>query len=223
MKTIKQGLCGIVLFSAALCASADIEENKDYRVLPDSVTKSELVQAAPGSVEVLEFFSYGCPACNSLAPSFHAWAEKAPANVVVKRVPVIFFEGWDVLAKAYYTAAQMNALDKVDLPLFDAIHKQQRQLTDAASVRAVFVENGANGADFDKTFSSFAVDHDMQQGKQLMQHYKVFAVPTVIVGGRYVTDLELAKSPAHLIEIVNDLVNKTPPANAQKAAARSGK
>ena len=36
----------------------------------------------PGKIEVLEFFSYGCPHCNDFNPLIHAWAAKLPNDVL---------------------------------------------------------------------------------------------------------------------------------------------
>ena len=44
----------------------------------------------PGKIEVLEFFSYGCPHCNDFNPLIHAWAAKLPADVVFRKVPITF-------------------------------------------------------------------------------------------------------------------------------------
>ena len=43
-----------------------------------------------GKIEVLEFFSYGCPHCNDFNPLIHAWA-LLPADVVFRKVPITFW------------------------------------------------------------------------------------------------------------------------------------
>ena len=55
-------------------------------------------------VEVLEFFSYGCPHCADFNPLVTAWAAKLPADVVFKKVPITFGRGaWESIARLYYT------------------------------------------------------------------------------------------------------------------------
>jgi thiol:disulfide interchange protein DsbA len=50
-------------------------------------------------VEVLEFFSYGCPHCADFNPLVTAWAAKLPADVVFKKVPITFGRGaWESIA-----------------------------------------------------------------------------------------------------------------------------
>ena len=44
----------------------------------------------PGKIEVVEFFCYWCPHCNSFEPALEAWVRKLPADVAFRRVPVAF-------------------------------------------------------------------------------------------------------------------------------------
>ena len=55
-------------------------------------------------VIVYEFFGYKCPHCSSFQTFMNPWHKKLPKNVKLVRVPVVFQPGWDILAKAYYTA-----------------------------------------------------------------------------------------------------------------------
>ncbi len=41
-------------------------------------------------IEVLEFFSYGCPHCAEFNPLLTAWVAKQSGDVVVKKVPITF-------------------------------------------------------------------------------------------------------------------------------------
>jgi protein dithiol oxidoreductase (disulfide-forming) len=57
----------------------------------------------PGKIEVVEFFSYGCPHCADFNPLLNAWAAKLPADVVLKKVPVSFGRAaWANAAKLYH-------------------------------------------------------------------------------------------------------------------------
>ena len=41
-------------------------------------------------IEVLEFFSYGCPHCADFNPLLQAWVAKLPGDVVFRKVPITF-------------------------------------------------------------------------------------------------------------------------------------
>ena len=42
------------------------------------------------SIEVLYFFSYGCPHCRDFDPQLQPWLKNVPADVEFRRVPVDF-------------------------------------------------------------------------------------------------------------------------------------
>ena len=57
-------------------------QGQDYQLLtPPQPT------ATPDKVEVIEFFSYGCPHCYALQPQVVKWAAELPANVSVHPRP----------------------------------------------------------------------------------------------------------------------------------------
>jgi len=110
-------------------------EGTDYkRVVPPQPTDS------PGRIEVIEFFSYGCPHCNAFYPVINAWAAKLPKDVVFKRVAVSFNRPqWISLARAYYALQATGDLPALDGALFHALHAENLQLFDEPR-RQVFDE-----------------------------------------------------------------------------------
>ena len=40
-----------------------------------------------GKIDVVEFFWYGCPHCNTLEPALEAWIKKLPADVMLPYHP----------------------------------------------------------------------------------------------------------------------------------------
>src|SRR4051812_6082157 len=76
-------------------------------------------------IEVTELFWYGCPHCYALEPQLAAWVKKLPADVYFKRVPGVPRPDWAPMAKAYYTLDTLGLVEKLHVPLFEAIHKQR--------------------------------------------------------------------------------------------------
>ena len=58
---------------------------KDYTLITPAQPSDD-----PAKIEVLEFFSYGCPHCSDFHPLISAWSAKLPTDVVFKRVPITF-------------------------------------------------------------------------------------------------------------------------------------
>ena len=85
------------------------QQGRHYR----SVSPQMPTSVAPGKVEVLEIFWYGCGACYMLDPYLESWKKKdKPANVEFVRVPVTWNEGakwyWDTLVDADLGANTMG-------------------------------------------------------------------------------------------------------------------
>ncbi len=73
-------------------------EGRDYARLVQP-----LPMPATGKIEVVEFFGYWCPHCNSFEPTLDAWSRKLPADVVFRRVPVAFSAPQEPYAKIYFS------------------------------------------------------------------------------------------------------------------------
>jgi protein dithiol oxidoreductase (disulfide-forming) len=164
-----------------LAVHAQGVEGTDYRKIePPQPTMS------PGKIEVIEFFSYMCPHCNEFYPLVTTWAAKLPKNVVFRRVPVGFNRpAWINLARAYYALQASGDLDKLDGALFHAIHEEHLQLFDEPSLADWVGKNGGNADKFATAYTSFGVNNQTVQADQIVENYRIDAVPTMAVNGEY--------------------------------------
>ena len=137
-------------------------------------------------IEVIEFFSYGCPHCADLEPHMQAWMKTLPPDVQFRRVPVAFFAPWENLAKVYYTLESLGEDAKLTPEVFLAIHgpardnlaKEDRFLDWAA-------KKGLDRKKVEETYKSFGVSGKVGRAKQIAQTYNVQSVPTIIVDGKF--------------------------------------
>ncbi len=186
----------------ATSAAATPLEGRDYTRLA-TPQRSD----TPGKVEVIEFFSYGCPHCADVNPQLKAWEGKLPANAVFKRVPVGFGRSaWQSLARAYYALQATGDLERFDQPLFDAIHKQRLPLQDERSIAAWVGKQGGNAAAFSDAFKSFAVANKVARAEELTKRYQIMQVPTFAVDGRYIV---LGDSHEEVLANASALVTQT--------------
>ena len=74
------------------------------------------------NIEVIEFFSYGCPHCGEFEPILQNWLKTKPADVQFRRIPVMFQERWIPLAKMYYTLEALGEESRLSPEMFVAIH-----------------------------------------------------------------------------------------------------
>lgn len=140
----------------------------------------------PAKIEVLEFFSYGCPHCADLSPKLGAWVAKQGADVVVKKVPVSFGRAaWGNIAKLYYTLETTGDLARLDGEVFRAVHGQRVNLFDERTIMEWVAKNGVDQKKFAEVFNSFGVNSKVRRGDQLAQAYKIEGVPALAVDGKY--------------------------------------
>jgi protein dithiol oxidoreductase (disulfide-forming) len=202
------------VLAAALCvlaapAYAQVQ-GQDYELLnPAQPTSS------PDKVEVIEFFSYGCPHCYAMQPQIEKWAAQLPENTSFMRIPVSFGRReWGQLSRAYYALEATGDLARLDDAVFDGIHKEHKQLFSEDALAAWAAENGIDAAKFRAAFESPGVSAKAMRAEQLSRDYRVNSVPHVIVDGKYIVK---GKTHEETLKIARQLVDK---AAAEKKIAK---
>ena len=166
----------------------------------------------PDKVEIVELFWYRCPHCYSLEKFLRktGWLQKKPDYAEFTHMPAVFDkDNWIPLAKAYYVAESLGVLDKVHLPIFEAIHDRRRNMNSEQALQKLFNEYAnVNQEDFTKTYNSFAIETKVNRAKEMTTRYGITGVPTVIVNGKYRLNSEKAEGYDNMMLIINYLVEK---------------
>ena len=184
-------LIAVALFATSLAASAQqppIEGKDFHEINPARPTD------APGKIEVLEFFWYGCPHCHHLEPLIEPWSKKLPPDVVFRRVPAVFNQNWEAAARVHYALDAMGQLDRLHKPFFDAIHNDGLRYIDRGQLEAWLTKNGIAIDKYTAMSKSFAVESKVRRAIQLTNEYKIEGVPTVIVNGRFMVGAQTTPS-----------------------------
>ena len=187
-----------------MIAGSAFAQNQAYRTLD-----APLMTDGDG-VEVREFFSYACPHCADFEPQMRAWAEQMGDQVTVVHTPVTFNRGsWEVLARAYYAADALGIIQDTHTLMFEAIHQQGRQFSDAQAV-ATFYASVADVSEQDvlDTMNSFSVTSRINQANRLVGEYGVPGTPAVAVAGKYLIDVRAAGGQAGMLEVAESLVSR---------------
>lgn len=193
------GLAGAALPIAA----ASLQQGRDY----DLIQPPQPGESA-GKIEVLEFFSYGCPHCKDFHPLVMAWAAKLPKDVSFKRVPVTFGRAaWTNLARLYHSLQATGDLARLDAAAFRAIHEQRADLFTDKSIQAWVKGQGVDAKRFADAFNSFGVNTQVTRDEQLVKNYKVRSVPLLTVAGRYAVTGQAAKGLADWLPIADGLID----------------
>lgn len=174
-------LSAAALSAPVLSAQAAPVQGTDYTLI--SPPQPQITQE---KVEVIEFFSYGCPHCFHLQPLLNQWKTQLPANAVLIKVPVSFGRReWGQLVRAYYALEATGDLQRLDDQLFNSIHEQHQPLFDIDSLAAWAAQNGVDANKFRTQFNSPEVTQKALRAEQLSRDYKIQGVPTITVAGKY--------------------------------------
>ena len=198
-----QLLMGVLLFGQQAVAQNTADAKPKF---------IELKPAQPtqtgDKIEVVEVFWYGCPHCYSFEPFLEEWSKSLPADVELIRLPGVLNQAWIPHAKAYYTAEKLGILAEIHRPLFDAIHKEKKQIFNDDQIRAFFISQGVTAAQFDQTYTSKEVDAKIRQAYFLARDYKLTGVPSMVINGKYLTSASQTGTFEELINVMNALIDK---------------
>ena len=180
-------------------------EGKDYVKLGQPAAV-----AAPGKVEVIEFFWYGCPHCNAFEPSLDAWQKKLPADVAFRRVPVAFRdEPYVAHQRIFYALDEMKQVEQMHRKVFYAIHNDHQRLDKPADIAAFMAKNGVDGNQFLAHYNGFSMQSKLAQAAQLAKAYRIDGVPTLGVQGRYFTSPSLAGNHERALAVADWLIQQS--------------
>ncbi len=197
----------IFFLTPFVTAAEDFVVGKDYEIV------SNFSDSAPvnSKVEVIEFFSFGCPWCYRIEPTLMAWVKQQGDNIQFSRVPVVFNQTWVNYAKAYYTVQGLGLDAKLTPLLFKEIQskKEGEALKSSEEMIKFFTDQGVELATAKSAFeNSTTIDMEVKEGTNLMARYRVKGVPAVVINNQYKTDLQMAKSETRFLQILDFLVAK---------------
>ncbi len=164
------------------------------------------VEAPAGKVEVVEFFWYSCPHCNSFEPALDEWIKKAPKDVAVRRVPIAFRADFEPQQRLFYVLEAMNKVDELHKKVFYAIHVEKQMLNTPDLIAGWAEKQGLNKAKFLETYNSFSVATKARKATQLQDAYKIDGVPALGVAGRYFTSGSMAQTMARALLVTDYLI-----------------
>lgn len=207
--------------SAVRAQAAPYVEGKHFTRLAPAVP----VSTPAGVVEVVEVFSYGCPACWQASTFVQKLKKALPAGKTqFVYVPASWnpSEAWPMFQRAYITANSMGIADKVHDQVFDAVWRsgeiplvdpatnrlrpQKPTIEDAAKFYAR--TTGVKAEDFVAASKSFAVETKIGQAEKLVRAYRAESTPTFVVAGKYRVESRSAAGYDDIMNIVRYLVER---------------
>lgn len=193
----------MLCLSAIAWADETFQPGVDYKVLEQPGAVDD-----PTTVEVREFFWFGCPHCFQLESTLEQWRKTMPAGATFVRTPPALNEAWTPHAHAYYVAEVLGKADEISVALFDALHVKKQNIRSEDDLATFFTRFGVSEEEFHQKYNSFAVRTKVRVAKSLAMGYQLHGVPGLVINGKYFVDLGLAKSNPRMMDIVNFLIAK---------------
>jgi protein dithiol oxidoreductase (disulfide-forming) len=187
--------------ASAMAQGALVEGTQYVRIKPVAVETGK-------KIEVIEFFSYGCPHCGEFEPTVQAWLKTLPADVSFRRIPVNFQPRWVNLAKVYYTLDAMGEEARLSPDVFAAIHGKGLALWEPDKFFDWAATKGLDRKKTEELFNSFTISGKVNRATQMAQVFNVQEVPLVVIDGKFVTTPSRVGSHAAMPAAINELVAK---------------
>ena len=160
-------------------------------------------------IEVLYFFSLGCPHCRDFDPELQKWKRTLGTDVEFKRVPVDFGrEQWANLGRVWYTLDSLGADDKLTSEAFVAIHDTKVPLHQDKAFFDWAASKGLDRKKGEDTYNSFGVNSKMNRARQLAKNYAVQSVPVVFVDGKFQLSADKVGGHAAMPAAIDELIGK---------------
>ena len=195
---------GLALPMGAHGQTAAFKDGTDYLMLD----KPAPVDVPAGQIEVVEFFWYSCPHCNSFEPQLDAWSKKQGKDVVLKRTPIAFRPDFEPQQRLYYVLEAMGKVDELHKKVFYAVHVEKQALSTPDSIAAWAEKQGLDKARFNELYNSFSVSTKTRKATQLQNAFQVDGVPALGIAGRYYTSGSMAKSMERALQVADYLVGQ---------------
>jgi thiol:disulfide interchange protein DsbA len=155
----------------------------------------------PGKIEVVEFFWYGCPHCYAFEPAIEAWSKQLPADVAFRKAHVAFRANVKIHQRMFFALEALGKEAEVRPAIFRAMHQQGMTLDDVKSQTKFLGALGVDAAKYQEAYNSFGVATKCQQAEKLSEAYRIDGVPSVGVGGRFLTSPAMAAAGQRMNEL----------------------
>lgn len=205
IKTVIHLVMMSLLLIVAQISSATLIENQDYVVLDK---QSQTDNSSNDKIEVVEFFSYGCPYCEMIEPEISAWLKDKPANATFTRLAIPRKGKWLTYTRFFYALEMISSAEQERiLPLiYDTIHTQKINLDNEKDIFAWAKKQNVDLELLAKYFPSEQIDQQIEQALALAKSYQLQYIPAIYVNGKYQLILDSKNQYKGTKEQLNELI-----------------
>lgn len=168
------------------------------------------------SADIIEFFSFYCYQCYRFDSTYYEIIkERLPKNITIDQYHVSLFdeEKSKILTKSWSIAKILDIQDKIKLPFFNMIHNNKyHNINDLKKIFFKYAK--INFDQFDDMNNNLLVKSFFIKQEKLALLMKISSVPTILVKGKYILNLENINNSSvnnfieEYLELIDFLMNK---------------
>jgi protein dithiol oxidoreductase (disulfide-forming) len=181
-----------------------------YRVL----NPAQPTSVAPGKVEVVDVFWYGCGGCYMMAPHMERWRASKPEAAEYVRMPAALNPGWQPHARLYFATKALGIAEQTHSAIFREMHVNRNPLNTTDLMVKFIAGYDVSESDARDALTSFSVDAELRAADVRARRYQLSFVPAFVVNGKYVIGVEQAGGAEAVLEVINYLVARESGAQA---------
>lgn len=173
---------------------------KNYR----TIAQQPLVD--PARIEVIDFFFYGCPYCNTMRPALEKWRKALPADVLFRRVPAVRRDSWAPLARTYYTLEALGEAERLHEEVYKSYHDEQLSMSQRDVMADWAQRRGIERNRWLAVYDSEEIGRKVEEARKATDAYDIQGTPSIVVNGRYLTSGGMTDDVHLVVPIADELV-----------------
>jgi len=191
---------------------------KGYSELSKAIQNNYLVkeqtQQDCSQSQIIEFFSYSCPACYKIESKVSEFKNSIKNNdkIKFKKLPVVFHENWLNAAKLYFTVKKLDLGDKFNDYAFNTIHNNSSYTITEFDIRKMIdnfnlqhPKEKIDGRKFSDVFKSNIINRDVKQSMRLFYALNLKSSPVFVINGKYIVSPQNFNDLNTMFKVIKNL------------------
>jgi thiol:disulfide interchange protein DsbA len=160
-----------------------------------------------GKSHVAEVFNFKCPHCYHAHEDISQWAEKNKADVGFRIIPVFWGKQTDLPLRAFYAGERLGKTHAMKTVIFKAQFEDKLNIENEKELAFIMEDIGLDPKEVATLMKDPSIETAVKDGMAWADRHGVKRTPTLVVNGRYRTNLTMAgETWADVFKVVETLL-----------------
>lgn len=179
----------------------NFKEGKDFYILSNPIKD----YVSSPTMEVTEFFWYGCPHCYTLEPYLNNWNQKNKnKNIEFERIHPAFSNSWVHHSKVFYSLKTIKKEKKYHDRIMKAIQENREFYSTANKISTLL--DAEDRKSFISAYENVANDR-LEEANMLSKKFGITGVPTIVIDGKYLTQAGMLDTYPEMMDLLTAFYN----------------